>query len=1303
MSADLSIDCRGLVRGIAALTALLLLSACGEPAIVDIMRGIDASDGGPDASTAGSGGASGGMAGHSGASSQAGQGGANGGEGGDGAGGTSGCREIEAETLPARKEVTTSDPTGPVTMTITVTADDLFTEFEARTCGNLGCHGGGDEPDNMSPTPFKLTRSSFDQRPNLGDQALARVLSLPAMVMPPNGTDGTKRGKNDPYRQLAERLKAWQDEGFPEQFEMELEAPEDPTGGELPEDPYLLTESLAAKLTNIGSCLPDPATPRKLDEMRRMDEVFENIDSFDELPGTLIETDLVSLDSEVLAHRGVFSYAPTYTLFSDNASKMRYVRVPVGKAITYDPQTGDFDIPENTRFYKTFLKPVTDADGNLAYRKMETRLIVSRRDEALPDGSFRSRALRMSYAWDKDEKMARLVTDPFRNGQPFADRMCPYVVDERVTRDPFENPINEPVNPNCTYMTQMERAELTSGSVRHYAIPSSERCDQCHMGSSSRSYILGFTPWQADRRASGEGGVYDKAPTEDEIAQLRRLIDYGVIKGIEPGEAKLEESQGERAPRNDHELKAQAYMIGNCAFCHNPNGFPTVQNPLLKPFNMFPDHESGGVFQFPLERTSPRAKFGDAQQVRFPYITPAFGNFPLPQDAPPAAKKYLEVARSPVNDPSYYPPDYVEDVVPRWWVPSPGERPPAEKPNIFDMLGPWRSLIWRNVYTPFTYSEGATIFIHMPRNVPDYDCRAHKIMASWMLSIPSEPKGFEHPTTSTPLDQPYVEILPGAPGYDSAVRYSEKRVEKYLGSVTGQNCPSNDDTVDPSVVRSPTATTSTGQRRKLQPAPVDERVLNSPRLLPDANDERPFEDYVPNHAHWVPVDTTDPAGRWIPRRSNWKAVIASREVPVSPELSRTIDQINTIHLTEAKEAFSLTPQPLGLWHPDCTDFAMDSPTVADLQSEGAGLMRRWLFDLKPAPLPLDGRVHYQSRGEAVFRAICQNCHGKGADSRSPLSTTILEISGGQTRVANFVDGLFGPRTAPGAYADDEFVVNQGATPKDWHVRYMLFMTMGGTEAEIPGTVLSLIAKSPFYGQGVTTGSATVASGNMLQSAAETCEALLKNIQWEISKKNGAPGLALDRTAAPARTLPFLRGNAHFELWESICGFDNEPLVRAFALSSENALFEHRPGGTGLLSPGLYRSKDRAGDWVYPATSLVGNQYGEIELGIQPDNTMPWCVRRGAAADELIVRERFLSAGVAEDMIPFCPDVLTATAYGQQIYEVLSDAAPSHINDDFRASWLRQGAMNAGIAAYFYLDRWTKGELVPLPTFDACRN
>ena len=50
------------------------------------------------------------------------------------------------------------------------------------------------------------------------------------------------------------------------------------------------------------------------------------------------------------------------------------------------------------------------------------------------------------------------------------------------------------------------------------------------MGSPSASFVLGFTPCRSRRRAKGEGGV-TRTPAADELNQLQRLIDYGVITG----------------------------------------------------------------------------------------------------------------------------------------------------------------------------------------------------------------------------------------------------------------------------------------------------------------------------------------------------------------------------------------------------------------------------------------------------------------------------------------------------------------------------------------------------------------------------------------------------------------------------------------------------------------------------------------------------------------------------------------------------------------------------------------------------
>lgn len=1236
------------------------------------------------------------------------------------------CPQANAIELRARRAIVSDDPNanpdndqGGV---ITITKSGLYGDFQ-RNCGNVACHGGADEPLEQSPNPFKMTLDSFDQRPNLGTQALARILNEDASkTMPPGTGVGAERTANDPLRILGENLKRWEDEGFPDHFDIVIEGE---TGGVDLGNPYLLGTDLADSLTNLGSCVPVASIEREVDEMQELDQMFAGAATFDDLPETLAETDLVSLDSQVLAGRGVYSYAPTYMLFSDNAEKMRYVRVPVGTSITYNEETREFDVPENTRFYKTFLRKVIDKDGEVGYRKMETRLIVSRKNEQLPDGSFRPRALKVVYAWDYDEQMARKVTDPLRNGQPWSDRLCPYVTDETESRDPpapedggaplpVTNPIIENVSSTCTYMTQDELDDGSSGKIRHYAIPSIERCDQCHMGSHSDSYILGFTPYHADRREAGEGGIFED-PEPDEVDQLARLIEYGVVKGIEPGEAKLEESQGERVPRNDYELKAQGYMMGNCSFCHNPHGFPTVQNPILKDFDMFPS-ETGGVFQFPLEKYSPRAKFGIEQRVRFPYITPGFGNHPGGTSLT-SSKQFSVGELAPVVD-------LVKGVtitgIPTWVVENGApdiyfdrfERGPDgyPLPPVFTYLAPWRSLIWRNVSTPFTYSEDNAIFIHMPRNVPGFDCRAHQIMADWMLSIPakdcsnSNPKlppvtceakeAARLPGEALNLDQPYEEILPDAREYEKAVRDGQKRVDAFHASVMGQQCPIDDDIVDPQVLNSPPVL---GSEKKQYPAPnaqPEGAIPTGPRVVNDLY-AWPIQDGIPDHAHWVPVDTTDNfAAGWIPRRSNWKSVIAERTVTVSPQLNRVIDQLQGIYLSDQQKDFSLRPVPMGMWGSACAESAsaLASPTVVEMRVSGLQRgandledLTNWIFEPNHdgSPLPAFGHVHSQSRGQAVFQAICQNCHGRQADSRSPLATTIGELTGGETRVANFVDGIFGPKPAPGIFAEDTFRINYGATPADWQIRYMLFMGLGGTEATIPEIAVALVKTSPFYGSAVVAGNSTGA--NMLEAASGKCNEMLHTL-WEVRN---------DHTVHPGNNFKFLLGTGEYELWEALCSYDNEPIVRVLSPSSSNLrLFDAN-------IPLLYRAKDDSGAWVYPADHAVGNRLGKYQKGIQPDNFLPWCVRTTPAFSREQLEAVFEAEGVHESMMPICPDELFAKAFGgKEIYR-LEGGENSFDNSVVVERVNRRGAMNAGIAAYYYLDGLTKGTFPPAQGFDTC--
>ena len=106
-------------------------------------------------------------------------------------------------------------------------------------------------------------------------------------------------------------------------------------------------------------------------------------------PQLLSETGLyVNGSTEVRPELVAFS--PQYPLWSDGATKRRWISLPAGTAIdASDPDAWVF--PSGTRLWKEF---------SFAGRRIETRLI-----ERLLDGSWRYAA----YAWSADGREATLV------------------------------------------------------------------------------------------------------------------------------------------------------------------------------------------------------------------------------------------------------------------------------------------------------------------------------------------------------------------------------------------------------------------------------------------------------------------------------------------------------------------------------------------------------------------------------------------------------------------------------------------------------------------------------------------------------------------------------------------------------------------------------------------------------------------------------------------------------------------------------------------------------------------------------
>jgi hypothetical protein len=1136
---------------------------------------------------------------------------------------------------------------------------DLFSLFK-QICG--GCH----VESNLGNPPFVVSANTF---PTVVDQmAVDRITAKdPAQAMPPLGPDGVpfaQRPPTDPTVQLVTLLETWIMQGRPAgSFTLSASTSDAPMTAD-----YALTPDLSTSLTNIGNCVPRGTIGQSLTTMDQMDAVFAGAT---DLPDTLGETDLTTLDSMMLAQNGVISYAPTYPLWSDNSGKMRYVRVPRGESIVFDKATQKFHIPDNTRFYKTFLKQIVDGNGNVTNRKIETRLIVARADTDAAAGSggeTQQNALFGTYIWNDDETSAVLLKDPLRNGTRFADHMLTYFTDEQKAQGIIDS---APVD------LQAELAAVP-GLLRHYAVPGRERCIDCHMGSPSADFVLGFNPLQVNRRATGTGGLYEEA-SGDELTQLQRLIDYGVISGMtSPADVlPLEQSEGTRAPRNEYELEAQAYIVGNCAHCHNPRGFPTKKAPVLKDVLNFLPSTDGGVFQFPLERTSPVRQRGPVQSTPIPYITPSLYDYPSTSSGDFYTAKWIYCK----NNKS------VELC--------------KSDANVF-MAAPWRSLIYRNVDTPFDYVDDSTIFPHMPMNSAGYDCRVPHIMGNWMTSIPAKlanPKLIEaevwtsdhtrvFPANVNTDPQPYVEVKPDDPNYQAYVLDANTRVVSYQNGHRYAFCPDSTDILDPWIVN--------------EEANNQTVTIDAPDLYDAENINVVWPSIgVPVKPHWVVTDTTDVPPPWNPRRPDWTdALLGGKPGDTSlldpgdaTALKNVVDQLQTAKLTPEILAALKTKVPFGVWKQKAGCNFNGVPTVGAYQGDARP---RWM-DVTAVDSATP--VYEQLPGAAVFNTICFNCHGPLANAEGLLADEIGLMTGGDARVANFRDGLLGPTTSPGMNRQPIFVDPSGAVSgDDIAARYVAWMALGGTLKHLPEQLLNLVSNTPVQGLFRNTSFINpVGTPDMLRLGLELCSDILPanhNVA-EIT----LDGLFADGRIDWSKQTPLIDHNGDAENWLRLCTLGNRPVVR---VPYVNWTADTLPKDLSLSFRSIYW-----GD-AYPSTAQVMDHRGRVVNGITADNLFPMCIQEPPkGSPEHMYADSFLSThpvGKGGAAIPYCPPaIFDKDAMGNPKYLLkydidLTDNALTFVDGP---RWAARGAINAGMAVFVYLDQVERGAVKILPGYDQC--
>jgi parallel beta-helix repeat protein len=238
-------------------------------------------------------------------------------------------------------------------------------------------------------------------------------------------------------------------------------------------------------------------------------------------------------------------------LFSDYASKYRFLFIPAGKTATYrDHNTGatqTLEFPIGTVIAKSFTFRKENASGVLTSEDVvETRLLIKRE---VNGGPF---WVGLPYIWEKDSS-GKLTTAKLHVEGGTAS----------VTYDYLD--------PDPDVKTGANRTRYTNNTAHPYGIPAALNCLTCHAGDDREpgAAPIGLKPRFMNRANAALGGKN----------QLEHLKDVGLLTGMPGAAGTLEKAPRWNVPGDanadaalDKHLRVRAYLEVNCAHCHNSNG-----------------------------------------------------------------------------------------------------------------------------------------------------------------------------------------------------------------------------------------------------------------------------------------------------------------------------------------------------------------------------------------------------------------------------------------------------------------------------------------------------------------------------------------------------------------------------------------------------------------------------------------------------------------------------------------------------------------------------------------------------------
>ncbi|MEY8761512.1 hypothetical protein [Chryseobacterium tongliaoense] len=210
----------------------------------------------------------------------------------------------------------------------------------------------------------------------------------------------------------------------------------------------------------------------------------------------------------------VIPYEPASSLFTDYASKKRFVWMPEGTKATYDADDKTLNFPVGTVLIKSFY--YTTIQPNNTTKIIETRLMIRKS----------SGWVFAEYLWNDDQTEANLITGAdFTSGS----------------------------SKNITFKKDNNNVITTD-----YRIPSESECFACHK-LDNKPVPIGVKPQNLNTGYAYSGGIKN---------QLQKLVDEGYLVSYP---SNIVSTVNYKDTSKPVDIRLRSYLDINCAHCHQQN------------------------------------------------------------------------------------------------------------------------------------------------------------------------------------------------------------------------------------------------------------------------------------------------------------------------------------------------------------------------------------------------------------------------------------------------------------------------------------------------------------------------------------------------------------------------------------------------------------------------------------------------------------------------------------------------------------------------------------------------------------